>query len=249
MLDLILIGIGTGNPDHLTRQAMKALNSADLILIPYKGSEKADLAALRRDICDEVLAAPVPIKEFVLPVRDPKIADYITRVNAWHDAIAECWLEAISSHGGATRVALLVWGDPSLYDSTLRIADRVQNTRLVRLEVIPGITSMQALTAAHRIALNALGRPFTVTTGRQLRDHGWPDGAERLVVMLDGDSAFQTLDPTGIDIWWGGFVGMANEIIRSGALADVSQDIIDTRARAKDEHGWIMDIYILNRAQ
>ena len=34
MIDLLLVGIGSGNPDHLTLQAIKALNSADLILIP-----------------------------------------------------------------------------------------------------------------------------------------------------------------------------------------------------------------------
>ncbi|MGB0958922.1 MAG: precorrin-6A synthase (deacetylating) [Halocynthiibacter sp.] len=248
MLDLILIGIGTGNPDHLTRQAVKALNGADLILIPYKGSEKADLAALRREICDDILTSPTPIEEFKLPVRDPAIEDYIDRVNQWHDAIAQCWLSAMDAHPTATRVALLVWGDPSLYDSTLRIAHRVNEKRATQVEVIPGITSMQGLTAAHRIPLNALGGPFTVTTGRQLRDHGWPQGVDRLVVMLDGDCAFQTLDPAGIHIWWGGFVGMENEVIRSGPLAEISQDIIDTRAGAKSDHGWIMDIYILDRA-
>ena len=248
MIELVLIGIGTGNPDHLTRQAVKSLNAADLILIPYKGTDKADLAALRREICEDVLTHPVPIEEFTLPIRNSKITDYIARVNAWHDEIADCWLQAISGHKNATRVALLVWGDPSLYDSTLRIADRVAKTRPLSIEVIPGITSMQALTAAHHIPLNALGGPFLVTTGRQIRDHGWPEGVDRLVVMLDGDCAFQTLDPEGIDIWWGGFVGMENEIIRSGPLASASQDIIDTRAHAKAKHGWIMDIYILDRA-
>ncbi|MGL6209164.1 MAG: SAM-dependent methyltransferase, partial [Paracoccaceae bacterium] len=42
MIDLTLVGIGTGNPDHLTLQAIKALNAADLVLIPQKGAEKAD---------------------------------------------------------------------------------------------------------------------------------------------------------------------------------------------------------------
>ena len=37
MTTLWLIGIGTGNPDHVTGQAIRALNGADLILIPKKG--------------------------------------------------------------------------------------------------------------------------------------------------------------------------------------------------------------------
>jgi precorrin-6A synthase len=43
MIDLHLIGIGTGNPDHLTRAAIKAMNAADLILLPRKGDAKSDL--------------------------------------------------------------------------------------------------------------------------------------------------------------------------------------------------------------
>ena len=90
MIELLLIGIGTGNPDHLTLQAIKALNSADLILIPRKGETKADLAELRRAICTDVLTNPaVRLAEFDLPVRDAANPDYRAGVDDWHDAIAD----------------------------------------------------------------------------------------------------------------------------------------------------------------
>ena len=54
MYDLTLIGIGTGNPDHVTYQGAEAIRSADLILIPRKGENKADLAGLREDIISQV---------------------------------------------------------------------------------------------------------------------------------------------------------------------------------------------------
>ena len=54
MFDLSLIGIGTGNPDHLTFQGAQAIRNADLILIPRKGDNKADLAELREQIIDHV---------------------------------------------------------------------------------------------------------------------------------------------------------------------------------------------------
>ena len=241
MIQLHLIGIGTGNPDHLTRQAVKALNAADLVMIPRKGG-KADLAELRRAICLEVVTNPLTqIVEFDLPVRDLS-AEYHAGVDAWHDAIAEVWRQTLAAHP-AKVAALLVWGDPSLYDSTLRIAARLQE---VQVSVVPGITSVHALTAAHAIPLNEIGAPVTITTGRQLAD-GWPAGTGTLVVMLDGNCTFQTLDPKGIFIWWGAYVGMAEQIILCGELADVGAQIVEVRAKARAAHGWIMDIYILRR--
>ena len=246
-MQLTLIGIGTGNPEHLTLQAIRAMNAADLILIPRKGAGKDDLADLRRDMCAEVLTGEAPlIAEFDLPVRDPTIQDYETRVHHWHDAIAAVWSDTIGAHTGAQHIALLVWGDPALYDSTLRIAARLRPTP--QLNVIPGIMSMQALTAAFAIPLNDIGAPFLVTTGRRLRDEGWPAGVDRIIVMLDGSCAFQELPPEGLHIWWAAYAGMAQEIRIEGAIAKVRDQILTTRAKARKDHGWLMDIYLLSRA-
>lgn len=250
MIDLVLIGIGTGNPDHLTLQAIRALNAADLILIPRKGEAKADLAELRRSICADVLTNPATrIAEFDLPKRDAGNPDYLAGVDDWHDAIAAVWHRTIVEGVGKDgRVALLVWGDPSLYDSTLRIAGRVAADLPLKVTVIPGITSLQVLTAAHAIPINTLGAPFIVTTGRRLRDEGWPPGVDTVAVMLDGECSFRAIPPDGVTIWWGAYVGMAEELLLSGSLADTADKIVETRARARADHGWIMDIYILRRS-
>lgn len=245
MTELFLVGIGTGNPEHLTLQAIRTLNQADLILIPRKGDGKADLAELRLQICRDVLTNPATrIVEFDLPMRDPAIADYVKRVEAWHDGIAGVWAAAMAA-APAARVALLVWGDPSLYDSTLRIAARL--TPAPKVTVIPGITSLQGLTAAHAIPLNDLGAPVVITTGRRLRDEGWPRGAARVAVMLDGGCAFDTLDPDGVHIWWAAYTGMPQQQILSGELAVTGPEIIRQRAELRARHGWIMDIYLLSR--
>ena len=148
----------------------------------------------------------------------------------------------------AAKVGFLVWGDPSLYDSTMRIAERLKGTQKISIEVIPGVTSIQALTAAHAIPLNEIGAPFTVTTGRQLRESGWPDSADTLVIMLDGECSFQAIDPTGVEIWWSAYAGMENQISLCGPLQAVAAEIIATRAQARSDHGWIMDIYLLRRS-
>ena len=80
MIELLLIGIGTGNPDHITRQAEKAIASADLIMIPTKGDNKADLADWRHDICAQIAGVDLSRSvEFELPVRDPAFP-YVDRV-------------------------------------------------------------------------------------------------------------------------------------------------------------------------
>jgi precorrin-6A synthase len=242
MITLFLIGIGTGNPDHVTGQAIRALNGADLILIPRKGTAKSDLAEVRELILSRVLTTPVAVAAYDVPQRAEQ-DDYLGAVNDWHDAIARVWADTIAAHPGAQNVALMVWGDPSLYDSTLRIAARLTE---VSVKVIPGITSVQVLTAAHAIPLNTLAEPVTITTGRQLRDHGWPTGATTLAVMLDKGGAF-TILPPDTEIWWGAYVGMPEETLIHGTLANVSDEILATRTRLRAEHGWIMDIYLLRR--
>ncbi len=247
MLTLSLIGIGCGDPEQLTLAAIRAINASDLVLIPRKGAQKSDLAELRWTICADVLTnKQARIAEFDLPVRDAREAGYRKDVDDWHDAVAATWSKAIASHlGSEGRVALLIWGDPSLYDSSLRIARRLDP--LPAIEVIPGITAIQALCAAHALPLNDIGEPFLVTTGRRLREGGWPDGTDTVVVMLDGGMAFQSLDPDRLHIWWGAYLGMPDQIVMSGVLAEIGPRVVAARQEARDKHGWIMDIYILKR--
>ena len=244
---LSLIGIGCGDPEQLTLAAVRAINAADLILIPRKGEEKSELADLRRTICADVLTNDATrVVEFDLPARDAGQEDYLKEVDEWHQAVAAAWSREIEQHlGGEGRVALLIWGDPSLYDSSLRIARRL--SPLPDVEVVPGVTSIQALCAAHALPINDVGEPFLVTTGRRLRRDGWPSGVETVFVMLDGGTAFQSLDPNGLQIWWGAYLGMPNQILMSGALAEIGPRIVAARASARERHSWIMDSYILKR--
>lgn len=246
--------MGTGNPQHLTLQALDALNMADLILIPRKADGKDDLAELRLALCAQVLKSqgiwPGPrVQQFDMPERDRDVDCYTMRVQAWHSQIAEIWIREISrAQGAAGRVAFLVWGDPCLYDSTLRIARQVASAMPLQVEVVPGISSLQTLTAGHCIALNELAEPFVVTTGRRLREKGWPDDVSTLIVMLDSGGAFQSLTPEGIHIWWSAYAGMPQELRLAGPLSQVADQIMMTREVARKENGWIMDIYLLRRA-
>jgi precorrin-6A synthase len=185
-----------------------------------------------------------------MPVRDAG-AVYARAVDDWHAEIAAEWRARIAEHlpaGG--RLALLVWGDPSLYDSTIRIADRLQEAgQRLRVRVVPGLTSIQLLTAAHAIPLNPLAGAVTITTGRLLRTHGWPGNADTVVVMLDSGCAFEVLDPRGVLIWWGAYLGMAQEMLIHGPLAEAAPRIAAQRSELRARHGWIMDVYLMRKEQ
>ncbi len=239
MTRIDLVGIGTGHPGHVTLDGQRALRAAARVLIPRKGTGKEDLAHLRHAILAEA-GATARVVEFDYPTRDESLP-YATRVARWHDAIAARWAAAIGDEPGP--VALLVWGDPGLYDSTLRIARRLDP--VPDLRVIPGITALQALTAAHAIPFNTVNGAVTVTTGRRLRDHGWPGGGGTVVVMLDGECSFLALDRPDLWIWWGAYLGMAEEILDHGPLPEAGPRIAATRAEARARHGWIMDTYLL----
>lgn len=254
MMHLSLIGIGTGNPDHITLAGVRALREAELILLPRKGEARSDLVDLRRLLCRHLLdeLAHSRVVEFDLPRRDGR-DDYLGAVDDWHAAIAATWREQMTHHlprGG--RVAMLIWGDPSLYDSSLRIAARLKGPEqgsgmALEVSVVPGITSLQVLTAEHRIPLNALAEPVQITTGRRLRERGWPEDAASVAVMLDAGGAFQALAPEGLQIWWGAYLGMDKQCLIDGPLAEVGPAIIERRTALRERHGWIMDAYLLAR--
>lgn len=237
-----VIGIGAGDPDFVTAQAVRALGDTEVFFAMDKGEAKSDLVALRREVCRRFIAgADYRFVELPDPVR-AKDGDYAEAVAEWHAARARLWAAAIESELGPDGVgAFLAWGDPSLYDSTLRILAEVSRHVDLDYDVIPGITAIQALTARHRIPLNDVGEPVLVTTGRQLRAHGLSGSA---VVMLDGDCAFLECPPR-TRIWWGAYLGTPDEILVAGTVGEVGERIAELRASARAEHGWIMDTYLL----
>jgi precorrin-6A synthase len=243
---VLVIGIGAGNPKHLTIEAAEAIGRLDVVFVPDKGAEKRELAALRHQMLRAHAGErPCRVVSYAVPRRRAD-GDYGGAVDDWHAAIAEIHEQMLMEMGEGEVGGFLVWGDPSLYDSTLRILERVAaRGRVVpSIEVFAGITAVQALTAAHRTTLNAIGKPVTITTGRRLaEDIG---KAESTVVMLDGQTAFRNADPELV-IQWGAYLGTPDEILISGRLGDVSDEIVRVREEARARHGWIMDTYLLKK--
>jgi precorrin-6A synthase len=249
---VLLIGIGAGDPDHVTVQAVAALNAFDVLFLVTKGPETEDLTALRRHVVDRHRAASRPYR--TVEIADPErpwrqAPDYQAAVGRWREQRVRLWEAAIARELREDETgAFLVWGDPSLYESTLAVVQTVAESGAVALDydVIPGVSSVHALTARHRIALNRVGRAVQILPARLL-DGGMPDGVDDAVVMLDAHAAFASIPADGIDIYWGAYLGTPDEILRSGPLADVAPEIVRVREEAKARKGWLFDTYLLRR--
>jgi precorrin-6A synthase len=250
MRRLKLIGIGAGHPDYITVQAVNALKQVDVIFVTDKGEDTADLLRARKDVCERYMQAKsYRIVEIQDPKRDRTSDTYRSAVADWHKLRAALYEKNIKEHLADNECgAFLVWGDPSLYDSTLRIIDQVAALKSVEFEweIIPGITSLQALAARHKIALNEIGEPIHITTGRRLSDEHFRDGIN-VLVMLDGHCAFKALDQDDIEIFWGAYLGTPDEILLSGRLSELSGRIEQERGRSRNKKGWIMDTYLLRK--
>jgi precorrin-6A synthase len=244
-----ILGVGMG-PAHVTAEVAAALRTVDYVLAAEK-SDDDGLLALRRAI----LAATVPDRDVeIVAVRDPVrdrsegLSDkgYQAAVGDWHDARAAEYAAVLRDRGGTA--AFLVWGDPSLYDSTIRILEKVQSLGVdVEFDVLPGISAPQLLASRHRIVLHDVGRPVHVTTGRHLQD-AVASGQDNVVAMLNPPP--ERLDFTGLDdwtIWWGANLGAPGERLVTGRVADVLPAIGEQRAAAKDEAGWVMDLFLIRR--
>ncbi|MEU7339279.1 precorrin-6A synthase (deacetylating) [Streptomyces sp. NPDC007074] len=252
MRKIHVIGIGAGDPDQLTLQAVKALRSTDVFFVLGKGEVKADLVRLRRDILD----AHLPDGAYrLVEARDPerdRAADgaaYSPAVGDWRSARADICQRLITEELGEDESgAFLVWGDPALYDSTLGILEEILDRGAVAFtyDVVPGISSVSALVARHRTGLNRVAGPVQITTGRRLSE-GLPDGVDDVVVMLDAHQAFRRYAGEDIDIYWGAYIGTPDEILVSGPIAEAAPRIERLRAEARERKGWIMDTYLLRR--
>jgi precorrin-6A synthase len=250
MRRVLIIGIGAGDPEQVTVQAIRALNQADVFFVMDKGTDKQDLVLLRQEICERYVEnTSYRVVHAPDPERDRAAAPYRQAVEEWRRQRSEIYERLITDElAGGECGAFLVWGDPALYDSTLAIIEQIVDRGAVELEyeVIPGISSVQALAARHRVSLTQVGKPVHVTTGRRLAE-GFPENCDDVVVMLDAACSFSGVAEPDMEIYWGAYIGTKDEILVSGNLRDVGDEIRAVRSEARARKGWIMDTYLLRR--
>ena len=248
MREIVVIGVGAGDPEQVTMQAVSALNRVDVVFVLDKGEVKQELVDLRSEILRRY-AKDCRVVVGQDPERDRTTSAYVEAVDDWRRRRADVIAAMIAAELGEDQVgAFLVWGDPSLYDSTLAILDDIlaRGELAFEVEVIPGISSVSTLAARHRVGLNQVGRPIQITTGRRLAK-AWPEDVDDVVVMLDAQTAFTSYVDEDAEIYWGAYLGTPDELLISGPLREVAAEIEKVRAEARDRKGWIMDTYLLRR--
>lgn len=231
-----VLGIGMGL-HQITAEVSDALRRCDYVIAASK-REDDELLALRREVCD---AYGLPLVAVPDPQRDREpVGDggYVTAVADWHQARVAAYRQVIAERGGTP--AFLVWGDPALYDSTIRIVRELDPD----YEVMAGISAPQLLAARHRIVLHEVGQPVLITTQRQL-GAAVEQGAENIVVMLT--SGFSEEGIEDWNVWWGANLGTPSERLVAGVVAEVADEIRAARVDAKSEAGWVMDLFLVRR--
>ena len=251
MRTILVIGIGAGNPDYLTLQAVKAMNRATVFFMPDKGAEKAGLNAIRLGMLERFVTEPrYRLVDFAIPARRrAETPDYRDSVDEWRGKLEATYERMFAELPEDGIGAFLVWGDPTLYDGTLRILRDMQAAGwAIAIEVTPGISAPQALAAQHQVTLNRVGEAVTITTGRRVGE-GEADELTSAVVMLDNHQVFRRFAGDEAEIFWGAYLGTAEEILVAGKVSEVMDEIDAKRREAQARNGWIMDTYMIRKPQ
>lgn len=249
MKKIYLIGIGPGDKDYLTIQAIETLKKVDVFLFLEKGERKdKDLLGLRKEILEKYLKqGSYRVVTKRMPIRKRSSAAYRDEVAKWRGEVADIIGEFIENElKDGQSGGILLWGEPALYDGHLEMLRELSKNIEFSYEVIPGISSIQVLAAKHKIPLNRISEPILITTARHLKEYN-PSEIKNMIVVLDSHASFKNIDDEDIDIYWGGYLGSDDEILISGRLKDIKDEIKKAIMEAKRKKGWIMDSYILRR--
>ena len=98
MLKIFLIGMGTGNPEHMTLEGLSVMKKMDVILLPRKNKQKEELLSIREHICENIIKdKKTDIKEYKIPKRKKNL-DYRQSVDNWHQKISDNIFELIKKY-------------------------------------------------------------------------------------------------------------------------------------------------------
>jgi precorrin-2/cobalt-factor-2 C20-methyltransferase len=147
------VGVGPGDPELLTRKAERILRSADVICAPTGAAEAGSYAL---SIVEEFLDRE---RQEVLVQVFPMVKNQQGLDPFWEQAADQ----VASRIAQGKDVAFITIGDPFLYSTYLYI-HRIFQAKYpeIRIEVVPGISSILAASAASGVPLGLGGEKIAI---------------------------------------------------------------------------------------
>jgi precorrin-2/cobalt-factor-2 C20-methyltransferase len=137
------VGLGPGDPELLTRKAERILREVDWIFLPGESARQTSFAG-------SILAAlDLPARKFrtvaLCMTHEPKVNE-----DNYHRAAEQI----VGELRQGKSVAWATEGDPLFYSTFLHLRQRiVTQAPEVRIEIVPGVTSIQAASARAGVAM------------------------------------------------------------------------------------------------
>jgi len=195
---LYVIGVGPGDPELLTLKAVRILREAPCICVP-KGKEDGSSMAL--NIIKKVVdLSGKEIIEAYFPMRKTKTSPDACELDTkWNETVETVF--AILSKG--TDMAFITIGDPTIYSTFFYLYDRLlELDPALRVELIPGISSITASASRARISLGLADEKIAVLPATYVHDIGAVlvnfDTVVLMKVHKVFDKILQMLDSAGL---------------------------------------------------
>jgi len=140
------IGVGPGDPELITVKAVKALKMVDVVSVPKAHADTSSMAlGMVKHILEE-REKPPEVLELVFPMTKDELE--VKRLWAKNAGIVA---EKVES---GKVIAFITLGDPMFYSTFIYLFQSLrQKYPEVKLEIIPGVTSLTACAASAQIPL------------------------------------------------------------------------------------------------
>lgn len=153
MATIYAVGVGPGDPELLTRKAERIISQSPVICAP---TGAADAASYALSIVEHLLdrsRQEILTRVFPMMKKGPELEA------AWEEVATE----VIERIDGGQDVAFITIGDPCLYSTFLYIYRIIRAKRAdIPVEIIPGISSINAAAAAAGIPLGIAGERIAI---------------------------------------------------------------------------------------
>jgi precorrin-6A synthase len=241
-----IVGIGPGDPKYLTLEAYEIIKKAKIFIIPLKKGPKEELTKIREKVIEFCKQGDTNYR--IIKVEFPerkKGGIYKLEVESWRKEKVSILAEVLKD---VDEACFLVLGDPSLYDGHIEIFKEVSKNLPMEIEVIPGISTINLLSAKHKISLTKVAETLLITTPRPLRKQ--KEISRNTLVFLDNYETFKLFkDDSELMIYWGAYIGTEKEVLFNGKLSQCWQELVELRRKLKEKHGYIMETYLLTKKE